>query len=305
MNRPIADVIAHAAINGGVITRSEALALGMTSSTLGRRVDEGILIRLSYGVFALPGSTLALAPTLTAACRKLGAVVSHQSAATLHDLARFPSSCPTVSVAHRRTHLFEGAEVHQLTDLIDEHIVQINGLPVTTPERTVIDLAAVLRPGRLEYLLDNGIASGKIDLDRLAEIFSSVGRRGKPGTARLRKSLERRVTGPQPTATELEIRLMDLIRRAGLPNPTSQFRAPWLKPINGRVDFAYEDHRLLIEGDSRRWHTLLNSFEVDRERDNAATLAGWRTLRFTWSQITETPDRVVAAIRSGLELERI
>jgi very-short-patch-repair endonuclease len=71
-------------------------------------------------------------------------------------------------------------------------------------------------------------------------------------------------------------------------------------PTNGRVDFAYPKHNLVIEGDSRRWHTLLNSFEIDRLRDNAAQLAGWRVLRFTWQEITENPERVVSTIRLAL-----
>lgn len=287
------------------MTREEALALGMTSSTLGRRVDEGILVRLSYGVFALPGSIPALIPDLAAACKKLGAVVSHQSAAVLHEMARFSRAAPSVSVPRRRTHQFGSVHVHQLTDLIDDHITLIQQIPVTDPERTMVDLAAVLRPGRFENLLDNAIAAGQVDFDRLVELVTSLGRRGKPGTALLRRCLETRLGQPAASATILEVELLDLIARSGLPMPTPQFHAPWLKPINGRVDLAYLDERLVIEADSRRWHTLLNSFEVDRERDNAATLAGWRTLRFTWSQIVETPERVVHAIRAALQLERI
>ena len=96
-----------------------------------------------------------------------------------------------------------------------------------------------------------------------------------------------------------------VVERSGLPEPIRQFRASWLRPVNGRVDFAYPDHRLLIEGDSRRWHMLAQAFETDRLRDNAAQLAGWRVLRFTWEEIVNTPERVVATIDRALQPGRI
>ncbi|HEY6635512.1 MAG TPA: DUF559 domain-containing protein, partial [Acidimicrobiia bacterium] len=91
---------------------------------------------------------------------------------------------------------------------------------------------------------------------------------------------------------------------AELPAPVRQYRAPWLRRVNGRVDLAYPSHQLLVEADSRRWHLLAAAFETDRIRDNAAQLAGWRILRFTWEEVTTAPERVVMTIRRALEDER-
>ena len=290
------EVIEFAESHGGVITRSEALALGMAPTTLSRRVNDRVLIRVRGGVFALPGTTDHHRANLEAACRKLGAVVSHQSAAFFLALHRPRFVKPTVSVAIRRTKEFSGVTVHQLTDLTDEQIRPVLGLPMTTPERTVIDMAAVWPENRLARLVDTGLASGVIDLQMLSDQFEILARKGKPGTKKVRHILDMREGQYVPPESELESRLLEIIDRSGLPRPTAQFQPNWLRPSNGRVDFAYQEHKLIIECDGRRWHSKLHSFEVDRLRDNAAQLAGWRILRFTWTEVTENPDRVVRTI---------
>ena len=93
-----------------------------------------------------------------------------------------------------------------------------------------------------------------------------------------------------------------MIRLASLPEPALQFRPLWLKHVNGRVDLAYPDALLVVEGDGREWHGDEYTFQADRERDNIAQLAGWRILRFTWHDITERPHYVVTWIRQALEL---
>lgn len=297
--------IEHAKENGGVITRSEAIALGMSPTTIRRRVAEGVFMSLRRGVLALPGAVDTHLLDLHAACRKLNATVSHQSAAYVHHLDRPRQVTPTVSVPVRRTKDLVGVTVHQSTDLAAEHVVEVDGLPVTSPERTVVDLAAVISKGHLARILDNGLAASRVDFDGLTQIFNQLGRRGKPGTAKLRSLLDERSASLAPPESELEHRLLAIIDRAGLPPPVRQFHAPWLRSINGRIDLAYPPAFLVIEADSRRWHALMQGFETDRLRDNAAQLAGWRILRFTWKEIDERPERVIGTIRSALEHERI
>lgn len=294
-------VIDHARKNGGVITRGEAIALGMSARTIRRRVADGVLIDVCPGVLALPGSTDPHLLDLRAACHKLNATVSHQSAAFVHGLDRPSFIKPTVSVPIRRSKEMHGVTVHQLTDLADSHVAHVDDLPVTIAERTVVDLAAVLKEGHLGRILDHGLASGTIDFGLLRELFTELGRRGKPGTVKLRGLIEVRGGSYTPPHSELERLLVEVLDRAGLPEPVRQFRAPWLRPVNGRVDLAYPESRLLIEGDSRRWHMLMEAFETDRLRDNAAQLAGWRILRFTWREITDNPERVARTVGKALE----
>ena len=297
-----ATLIEHARGHGGVITRTEALALGIPSTTLSRLVRRGILYRSGPGAYSLPGFDDEHLVPLHTACRKLGAVASHQSAAQIHRLDRPQWVKPTVSVARRRTKEYAGVTVHQLTDLTDDHIVVLRHLPVTTPERTIVDLAAVLGDGHLERIVDNGLAARIIDLSRLHEVSIEIGRQGKPGTRMLRRILDARDAGYVAPESELERRLVDLISKSDLPSPELQFSPNWLAPTNGRVDIAYPELKLVIEGDSRRWHTMLNSFETDRLRDNAAHLAGWKILRFTWNEIVNAPERVASNVRQALKM---
>ena len=304
MGNSIGQVISYARRNGGVFTREEALALGMSARTLNRRAAEGVFVRIRPGVLALPGAPDPHILDLHVACRKLGAVVTHQSAAYIHELDRPRHIKPTVSVQRNRTKDLVGVTVHQLNDLDPAHILEFEGLRVTSPERTIIDLAAVITERGLTRVVDIGLAAGRLDLGILQDLFTQLARRGKPGTTQLRKILEARGGDFVAPDSELERLLLLVIEEAALPPPVRQFRAPWLRPVNGRVDLAYPDRRLLIEGDSRRWHMLAEAFETDRLRDNAAQLAGWRILRFTWLEITRNPERVVSTIRRALEDER-
>ena len=302
---PTRRAIDHARKNHGIITFHEAQALGMAKATLNRRVADGVFVRVARGVYALPGSTTRPDFILRAADRVLGAVVSHESAAAIHGMMARRPRLNTVTVSHRRTHSLPNLKVHQSTDLVGGHVVIANGLRVTSPVRTVIDLAAVVSRTRLAQILDRSLSSNLVEVGDLESLFSSLARRGKPGVRRLRSLLEERVGGPIVTESVLEHRLFALLVDAGLPEPVSQFRADWLKSMNGRIDFAYPEHRVVIEADSRRWHSSLDAFEVDRQRDNAAQLAGWVVLRFTWKMITDEPAAVVTTVRRALTSERV
>lgn len=127
MGKAITSLIEFARLNGGVFTRSEALALGMTPTTLQRRIAEGVFIHHGPGVLALPGASDPHVLDLHVACRKLGAVVSHQSAAYLHELDRPRDLQATVSVQRNRTKDLAGVIVHQLGDLQESQITTMRG----------------------------------------------------------------------------------------------------------------------------------------------------------------------------------
>lgn len=301
----IREVISHARANGGILTVQEAAALGMSKATFYRRVNEGVFVRVGDGVVALPGTATRSDIALRAANRALGAVVSHQSAAKAHGLGPIADHTPSVTVTHRGSNRFEGVVVHQSTDLLPAHVEDVNGLRTTNVVRTTVDLAQVLRPNRLARVVDNALASRAIELEELASMQQALTRRGKPGMRNLRTVIESRAGQPALKTSELEAELIDLIDRVGLPEPVREFHAPWLKPIDGRVDLAYIDSRVIIEADGRRWHTLFDAFEIDRRRDNAAQLAGWVVLRFTWRMIREEPSSVAGTIRSALEARKV
>ncbi len=292
-------VLEHARDNGGAITSGEARALGMSPTTLKRRVDSGWLVRVGKGTFVLAGVNDEWRAVLSAATRRLAAAVSHEAAAQLHRMRNVRPGVLVVSVPTRRTNRFPGVRVHQSTDLVDEHVKLYDGLRTTTPERTIVDLAAITSDSLLNRIVSFAVADSRIDLLRLQDMFESLARKGKPGVRRLRRILE--LVDVATPESELEVRFMEIVTRSSLPLPISQFSPPWLTKAEGRVDFAYPEAKLLVEVDGRRWHTDEMAFMKDRERDNLAQLAGWRTLRFTWTDITTRPTYVVLTISKALD----
>jgi len=296
------DVIDYAKRHGGVITTREALDVGISGSTLDRRVADGVFVRIGRGILALPGTSSRPDALMRAAGRMLGAVISHHSAGRIHGFQPIPEAPPTVTVPYRGTHSFPGLVVHQSTDLLPQHVMGVRALRVTNPQRTVLDLAQVLGDSRLESVIDNALAGGMVDLADLVDLYLALTRSGKKGMRHLGRILSARAGEEKVSETVIETRLYRLLRDAGLPIPTKQFRAPWLEPINGRVDFAYLDEEIILEADSRRWHLISEAFDTDRRRDIAAQLAGWIVLRFTWKMITDEPDFVVNSVRNALSM---
>jgi len=288
-----------AAANRGVVTRRQALALGMTNRRIWTNLQTGRWERIRPGLYRLyPGADRHA--ELRAACASLPAVVSHQSAAALHKFPLAPPDPQTVTVPHRRTNRFFDVVVHESTDLAPHHVGLTDGIPVTTPARTVVDLAAVCCERRLRRTLEAAAVAGRVDPSQVAMIFREVARRGKPGTQRMRSVLRDLGVEHESLESELELRLVEIIRHAGLPTPDLQNRLPFRSTVRGRVDMAYPEHRLIVEADGKRWHARERDFISDRRRDNLAQLAGWRVLRFTWQDVTEDPASVVRVLRTAL-----
>lgn len=293
-------MIEYAKENGGVFTTQEALALGLPKTTLHRRVADGVFVRVARGVLALPGTATRSDVQMRAALQILGAVVSHESAARIHGFEPIGDRPPNVTVSHRGTHTFPGVTVHQSTDLLNEHVQEIDGMRVTTPLRTLVDLSKGMGIKRLERVVENALVSGHVEFDDLVELTIALSRKGKIGMKRMRRVLER-LSGEAFSESDLERLLIGIVVDGGLPEPVKQFRAAWLKPLNGRIDLAYPDYQILIEGDSRRWHGTFDAFETDRSRDNAAQIAGWIVMRVTWRMIKNEPSKVLQTVKAALE----
>jgi very-short-patch-repair endonuclease len=167
-----------------------------------------------------------------------------------------------------------------------------HGLRVTTPARTLVDLAATTPPVDLERLIEEML------VQRVAsptEILEAVGRgAGRPGVRKLRAASDL-LEEPSFTRSEAERKLKALLRSARLPMPRMNVRrAGW------EVDAVWDDQRLVVEVDGYRSHGTRPQFERDRTKDGQLLLAGYRVLRVTWRQLTHEPEVVVATIAAAL-----
>lgn len=158
-------------------------------------------------------------------------------------------------------------------------------------------MAAGSTDRRLGAILDDLVSRSRVTLAEVDQVLDSVARRGKPGVRRMRRVLDVR-WGQNHSQSILEQRARALLRRAGLPDPVSEFPIPW--SVGRRFDDAYPDARLAIEWDGRRYHGQFQAFEADRLRDREALLHDWRIVRFTWNDVNNHPQMVVDTIRSLL-----
>jgi hypothetical protein len=281
---------------GGVVSFDQLRALGLTARQIDGRVGSGRLHRLHRGVFAVGHRGLGVDGRRWAAVLALGegAFLSHHSAADAFGFRRSGSALIDVSVRGRAGSARRaGIRVHRPHVLADDEVTTLRGLPITTPARTLLDLAAAgLRERALATALDQAEQQRLIDFAELHELLARHRRR--PGTGLLNAQLER-YGGPTDTRSELERLVYELCNVHGLPRPLVN------TSIEGKArDFYWPDRGLVVEADSYRWHRSPSALDDDRERDVELTLAGYRVLRFTYEQVTRRPRYVVRALRAAL-----
>ncbi len=300
LDLPELRVMELASRQSGYVTRRQAIACGMSADAIDRRVNSKRWSRIKPGLYLVSGYSASTRGLLVAATATLGAVVSHESAAEIHGFPGTKRGIAVVTVRVRKTYRFPDVVVHQLTDLTDDQIVEVEALPVTSPIRTGVDLAARMGPHSIGRIIDHIVLQGQGTLDEVCDLVLKLARHGKPGMKCMHKVLEARAGGSFLGESQLEAMALRLFREWDLPEPVPQLALPWRSSVNGRVDFAYPEVRLIIELDGRAWHTTLEAFESDRMRDNHAQLAGWRVLRITYRMLKDNPQMVRDMIRRAL-----
>lgn len=286
-----------AAKQGGVVTRAQALRAGLTRNQISWRLEKGQWLTHSYGAYRLFNVDHRLAAVQAALAVLPNAVASHNTACHLHGIDRLPPGPLCVSVHTQTTHQFPGVRVIRSHDILSHHTTIASEIKVTTVARTVLDLAAHLTIGRLAAVVDSAFSKDLATADDLYAVIGEVARRGKPGIRNLKAILGER-DGQDPTGSVLEIRGRRVLTERGITGFETEYAIPWSP--QQRFDVAFPSHRLALEWDSRTWHAIQSAFESDRLRDRAAVVNGWRVLRFTWSDVHEHPDVVVATIERAM-----
>jgi very-short-patch-repair endonuclease len=275
----------------GVLSRRQLLDAGLSAKAVRHRVSVGRIRPVHRGVYAVGQLKLTRQGRWMAAVLACGAgaALSHGSAGTLLRLGEFErqkSVCVPPGNRHRRP----GIRIHRahlpISDVTTRHRI-----PVTSPTRTLLDLATELTPRRLEAAVNAADWLDLIDPERLrSEVAARPGARGAPA---LRAVLDAPTFAF--TDSELERRFLRLVRDAGLPAPETQV------PLHGfRVDFLWREANLVVETDGLRYHRTAAQQTADRRRDQALAASGLTVLRFTHAQISHEGDWVAETLRSLL-----
>jgi len=288
----------------GLITKRQALAHGYTESVLRVATGNGVLWQVHRGVYAfgtrdLPPDGWEMAAVL--ACGRDCCLVSHKSAARLWGIIDETSGYRRSRIAHQRdrhpVHVTvlrgqpsrERVVVTRVSRFDDRDRDEIDGIPVTSVARTLLDLASIDR-WTLKPALDNARARGLVDNRGLAAVAGRYPRAKGIATFRQLIGMEEGFS-----RSRAEDRLFKLVAQHRLPKPLRNSKVAGIE-----VDFVWPDQRLVVEVDGYRFHDTYSRFENDHGRDVALALADYLVLRFTWKQITRQPRTVITVIRETL-----
>jgi very-short-patch-repair endonuclease len=279
----------------GAVSRRQLLSAGISRHAIDHAIKTGYLHRVHRGVYIV--GHLALAPFATESAALLscgqGAVVSHHSAAYLWGLVTDRPSGVDITAVARNCGSKAGIRVHRVADIDKRELRSRHGLPITSPARTLIDLAAEASLQEME----DGVAEARVKrLIRSGELEAAVERAGRRrGAARMREFL-RAEGGPAITRSRAERHFRALLRQARLPAPGLNVR------LAGReVDFLWRREQVALELDSWQFHGHRRAFERDRRKDMALADAGYQVIRVTWRQFTEEPLALVAHLARALD----
>ena len=283
----------------GVFTMAQAAACGLSRTGADRRVDRGLLVRLYPSVYGFAGTPATWCREVIAAVLSMGgiAAASHQTAAELWGLTSRRGR--SIEIVTRRWDRVRrpAFTVHESKDLLEADVAAIDGIPVTTATRTVVDLGASAPQWLVEACVDGGLRKGLFTIGDVDRFVARVARKGRRGVGVIRPILEERGRWDGVTESELEDLFRQVVTHAGLRLPVTQFE---LRDGGGdfvcRADFAYPDRRVLIELDSEAFHMDRRTFRADRKKQNRALALGWRTLRFTWHDLVEQPAAVIRVL---------
>jgi very-short-patch-repair endonuclease len=219
-----------------------------------------------------------------------GAVLSHRSAAAHWGLLATNAAAIDVT-ARRGRRGTAGIRLHRARSLDAQDTTTHEAIPITTVARTLLDLAATVRPDRLERAYAQALYLRLYDHTAITDVIARAN--GHRGTAALAQATARE---PKLTKSDWETRLLTLIRQAGLPEPLVNH--PLTAPDHGHcwLDFYWPQHRLVVETDSWQAHGHPAAFENDRARDAALQTIGLRVVRLTWHTRDHTILRRLTAL---------
>ncbi|WP_237569323.1 DUF559 domain-containing protein [Mycolicibacterium lacusdiani] len=276
-------------LHDGVVTASQARQIGMSNDAVERRVRSGHWRRCSRGVYFVDDRPFTDAARIRAAVWSYGprAVGSGLTAAWWWNVTTFAPDVVEVTVprdSHGR--IKEGSRVRR-RDLTHVDVIERRGLAVTALPLTVVEAAA--RRGGGPKVMDTGLQRHTTLGALWTAHLRNRGRHGSPAARRLLQGAD------EGARSEAERLLGRLMKAAGITGWRTNQRIAGYE-----VDVVFRDAKVAIEVDGFAFHTDTEDFHRDRVKQNAIALAGYQVLRFTWLDLVEHPERVIATIKRAI-----
>jgi hypothetical protein len=282
----------------GLISTAQLLDVGVGRRVIARRVERHQLHIVHRGVLSIvPRELMSTRAFFMAAVLAGGdgAVLSHRAAAALWGIR--PSSAAVLDITvPRRLGKRPGIRAHHVILPPDECTI-LHGIPVTSPARTLFDLAPGLQRQELTRAIEQTEVLRLWSPTSLGELLER--HPGRRGAATTRAVLGAGKGWERVTRSELERRFLSLLAGAGVPLPETNARLT-TQERDYEADCLWRGQRLIVELDGRGVHDTPTAFERDRERDRRLAVAGWTTLRITWRQLHDDPGTVLADLKAVL-----
>ncbi len=282
----------------GLITLEQVLDAGGSRSLAAYRVGTGEWERVLPGVYR----DRLVTPSLRQACFAANlwggadAVIARTAAGALWGLDGVAAAKPELWVPKTSSARAELVVVHRGDVALDDRR-RIGPITLTSPARTIVDLAAVLEDEDLTAVVEDAIHRGLTTQMSILRCLDRLGGQGRRGTTRLRKVLEDR-GAQRPAMSRLEVKIWRTLRAKGL-TPIRQHPLQ----IGGTtyyLDFAFPQWRVSVEGFGDKFHRSPRKRKHELQRLADLASVHWRVLPVTWDDITDRPDEVVRKIITAL-----
>lgn len=294
----------------GIVTTSELVAAGFAVRDIRTLLRHEVLVGISRGVYARADLAADMAATgerrahllraaAAVAVSRPNSVISHVDAALLHGLALLdrPDFRAVAVTRSRRAGGSRtgrpGISLH-LASLPSRDVTLVQGIPVTSAERTVVDLARALPFAAGLVTADSALFQEKTTAGRLYRVVGDC--KGWPGIATAREVVDFSHPGGE---SPLESISRVAFRDGGLPPPVLQAWIQGNRRLIGRVDFLWDEQRTIAEADGAMKYQDPNRARQQLWRDAELRRAGYEVVHFTWRDITARPEYVVEQIRAA------
>lgn len=260
-----------------------AVEAGLTDAAIHRVVTSGRWERVLPRAYVVAGAPLTWFTRLAAVKASLddGFAFSHRTAGALLDLDGVPKNY--VEIVSKGSLRLPGVIVHR-TPSVPSLTMHINGFPITSAHRTILDLSAVMPSHRAERALEDALRKKLTSIDRLASEYANACNKGRNGCRRFRRALLRRDHRDGTLQSRMEAKLRRIVRTLPGAAATPQFEVHTADD-RYRIDFAYPDIKFGIEAQSIRWHLGEAYFYYDLKRDRKLKRCGWTLLYYSWDDL--------------------
>jgi hypothetical protein len=305
----ITEIMRIAELRDELITIGQLRKLGLSSGAVARLVRSRLLTPIYRGVYTVVPGPISDERRILAACLAApGAVVSHQSAAAHWHLRRAPRGSLDVTVLAPRQVRLAGVRVHRVLSLDEQDaVLYANGLRITTPARTLFDLAAIVSPDVLASAMQDALNRRLCSPWALTEVGERMMRQGRAGTGLFRQLIASRPATIPAVGSDAELLLAEALEASGMPPLTRQFEVPLPGAFTVRLDLAVPADRFGIEVDDPEWHANDVALQRDHGRDLMLRAEDWDIVRVTTGDVYQrirSTAGAVAAIYFRRRFER-